>query len=113
MKRKSIGLELMLGMFALAGPEYQNKSIFDFDEILHDSPPHNESEIIQNIIRNQSQNSKDQRVKSFAGDFILKCIEKRISKEKIILRLRSFYSMPKQRAEELYEEMEKILKEKS
>ena len=75
----------------------------------------NESWDMEQVINNQSNHNKHPLAQgnSLMGDFIIKCLERKVSKENILRRAGEFYSYTKEVVEEKYNEMEKILKRSS
>jgi hypothetical protein len=73
----------------------------------------NESWDMEHIINNQGKHNKHPLAEgnTFMGDFIIKCLERRVSKGNIVRRAREFYSYTKEVVEEKYNEMEKKFKE--
>lgn len=73
---------------------------------------HNDSWNMEHIINNQSNHNKHPlaRGNTLMADFIIKCLERGVSKGNIVRRAREFYSYTKEVVEEKYNEMEKKFK---
>ena len=74
---------------------------------------HNDSWNMEHVINNQSNHNKHPlaRGNTLMADFIIKCLERGVSKGNIVRRAREFYSYTKEVVEEKYNEMEKKFKE--
>ena len=108
---KSAALLVALGGLTSYGYPFSSSEGVFYSEDKEGEIP-NENWNMQQIINNQCRNNKHPLAQgnSLMGDFIIKCLERKVSKESIIKRAREFYSYTKEVVEDKYNEMEKILK---
>lgn len=108
---KSAALFVALGALTSYGyPFSSSEGVFYSED--KEGETRNDSWNMEHIINNQFRHNKHPLAEdnTFMGDFIIKCLIRKVSKENTIRRAGEFYSYTKEVVEEKYNEMEEILK---
>lgn len=108
---KSTALLVALGGLTSYGyPFSSSEGVFYSED--KEGKVRNDSWNMEQVINNQSRHNKHPLAEdnTLMGDFIIKCLERKVSKENILRRAGEFYSYTKEVVEEKYNEMEKKFK---